>query len=153
MTKIATKAWRMAVVTSRFNADVTGSLKQGALKYLQEQGITVNDAHIFAAPGAFELPLIAQTLAKSGKFDGVVCLGCVTKNETAHFEFVSLGATMGLMQAALNTGVPIAFGVLTTYTDEQAKARSRADSNNKGIEAAAAVVETLETMARIKALQ
>ncbi len=151
MTKIATKAWRMAVVTSRFNEVVTGGLKQGALKYLSEQGITVDASQIFAAPGAFELPVIAQALAKSGKFDGVVCLGCVTKHETAHFEFVSLGATMGLMQAALNTGVPIAFGVLTTYTDEQAKARSRADANNKGIEAAAAVVETLEVLAKIKA--
>jgi 6,7-dimethyl-8-ribityllumazine synthase len=152
MTKIATKAWRMAVVTSRFNEDVTGGLKQGALKYLKEQGIPVEDAHMLTAPGAFELPLIAQTLAKSGKFDGVVCLGCVTKHETAHFEFVSLGATLGLLQAMLNTDVPIAFGVLTTYTDEQAKARSRADSNNKGIEAAAAVVETLEVMAKIKSL-
>lgn len=150
MTKIATEAWRMAVVTSRFNEEVTGGLKQGALNYLKEQGITVEDSHIFAAPGAFELPVIAQALAKSGKFDGVVCLGCVTKHETAHFEFVSLGATMGLMQAALNTGVPIAFGVLTTYTAEQAKARSRADANNKGIEAAAAVVETLEVLAKIK---
>jgi 6,7-dimethyl-8-ribityllumazine synthase len=144
--------WRMAVVTSRFNETVTNGLKQGALKYLKEQGITVDDAHMFSAPGAFEIPLIAQTLAKSGKFDGVVCLGCVTKHETAHFEFVSLGATMGLMQAILNTDVPIAFGILTTYTDEQAKARSSADANNKGIEAAAAVVETLETMAAIKAL-
>jgi 6,7-dimethyl-8-ribityllumazine synthase len=151
MTKIATRNWRMAVVTSRFNEEVTDGLKQGAMKYLKEQGITVDPAHMYAAPGAFELPVIAQALAKSGKFDGVVCLGCVTKHETAHFEFVSLGATMGLMQAALNTGVPIAFGVLTTYTEEQAKARSRADANNKGIEAAAAVVETLEVLAKIKA--
>jgi 6,7-dimethyl-8-ribityllumazine synthase len=150
MTKIATKAWRMAVVTSQFNEEVTGGLQQGALKYLKEQGIDVGPAQMFAAPGAFELPLIAQALAKSGKFDGVVCIGCVTKHETAHFEFVSLGATMGLMQAMLNTDVPIAFGVLTTYTDEQAKARSRADAGNKGIEAAAAVVQTLETIAKIK---
>jgi 6,7-dimethyl-8-ribityllumazine synthase len=149
--KIATRNWRMAVVTSHFNEEVTDGLKQGAMKYLKEQGIKVDPAHMYAAPGAFELPVIAQALAKSGRFDGVVCLGCVTKHETAHFEFVSLGATMGLMQAALNTGVPIAFGVLTTYTEEQAKARSRADANNKGIEAAAAVVETLEVLAKIKA--
>jgi 6,7-dimethyl-8-ribityllumazine synthase len=149
MTKIATRAWRMAVVTSRFNEEVTGGLKAGALKYLAEQAISVDASQIFAAPGAFELPIIAQALAKSGKYDGIVCLGCVTKNETAHFEFVSLGTTIGLMQASLNTGVPIAFGVLTTYTREQAKARSRADATNKGIEAAAAVVETLEVMAKI----
>lgn len=152
MSKIATKPWRMAVITSRFNEEVTGGLKQGALKYLKEQGITVSDDHIFSAPGAFELPLLAQTIAKTGKVDGVVCLGCVTKNETAHFEFVSLGTTIGFMQAMLKTDVPIAFGVLTTYTKEQAKARSRDDANNKGIEAAAAVVETLETIAKIKSL-
>jgi 6,7-dimethyl-8-ribityllumazine synthase len=150
MKKISTKPWRMAVVTSRFNEEVTGGLKQGALKYLKEQGIEVAPQHLFSAPGAFELPLIAQALAKSGKYDGVICIGCVTKHETAHFEFVSLGATMGLMQAMLNTDVPIAFGILTTYTDEQAKARSRADAGNKGIEAAAAVIETLETIAKIK---
>jgi 6,7-dimethyl-8-ribityllumazine synthase len=144
--------WRIALVVSRFNEAVTGGLKQGALKYLKEQMVTVDEKHIYSAPGAFEIPLIAQTLAKSGKFDGVVCLGCVTKHETAHFEFVSLGATMGLMQAILATDVPIAFGILTTYTDEQAKIRSSADANNKGIEAAAACIETLETMRAIRAI-
>ena len=151
MTKIATRNWKLAIVVSRFNATVTDSLKQGALNYLKEQGITVDPAHIFPAPGAYEIPLLASALAKTGKFDGVVCLGCVVKHETAHFEFVSLGATVGLMQATLDTGVPMAFGILTTYTNEQAAARSGNDANNKGIEAAAAVVESLETLAKIKA--
>jgi 6,7-dimethyl-8-ribityllumazine synthase len=150
MTKTATKPWRIALVVSRFNQEVTNGLKEGALKYLGEQGINVLSANILSAPGAFEIPLIAKALAKSGKYDGVVCLGCVTKHETAHFEFVSLGATMGLMQAILETEVPIAFGILTTYTDEQAKVRSGADANNKGIEAAAACIETLETLANIR---
>jgi 6,7-dimethyl-8-ribityllumazine synthase len=149
MTKIATKPWRVALVVSRFNQEVTNGLKEGAVKYLGEQGINVPSANILSAPGAFEIPLIAKALAKSGKFDGVICLGCVTKHETAHFEFVSLGATIGLMQAILETEVPIAFGILTTYTDEQAKARSGTDANNKGIEAAAACIETLETLAKI----
>lgn len=149
MTKITTKPWRIALVVSRFNREVTGGLKEGALKYLGEQGINIASENIYSAPGAFEIPLIAKALAKSNKYDGVVCLGCVTKHETAHFEFVSLGATMGLMQAILETEVPIAFGILTTYTDEQAKARSSADTNNKGIEAAAACIETLETLAKI----
>ena len=103
-----------------------------------------------SAPGAFEIPLLAQALARTGRVDGIICLGCVTKHETAHFEFVSLGATMGLMQAMLATGVPMAFGILTTYTDEQAAARSAEDANNKGIEAAAAVVSSLETLERFK---
>jgi 6,7-dimethyl-8-ribityllumazine synthase len=150
MAKIAIRKWRIALVVSRFNAEVTGGLKCGALAYLKEQGIFVADADVFSAPGAFEVPLLAKALAKTKRFDGVVCLGCVTKHETAHFEFVSLGATVGLMQAILDTEVPIAFGILTTYTDEQARARSADDANNKGIEAAAACVETLETLAKIK---
>jgi 6,7-dimethyl-8-ribityllumazine synthase len=149
MTKTATRPWRIALVVSRFNAGVTDGLKQGALKYLAAQDIAVAGADIYPAPGAFEIPLIAKALARSGKYDGVVCLGCVTKHETAHFEFVSLGATVGLMHAILDSEVPIAFGILTTYTDEQARARSAADANNKGIEAAAACIETLETLARI----
>ena len=150
MTKTATKSWRIAVVVSRFNQEVTGGLQRGALTYLKEQGIAVASADIYAAPGAFEIPLLAQSLARSGRYDGVVCLGCVIKGDTAHFEFISLGATMGLMQATLETEVPITFGIITTYTDEQAIARSRDDHHNKGREAAAACVESLEVLAIIR---
>lgn len=153
MSKVTTRPWRIALLVSQFNEGVTGGLKRGALQYLAEQGISVDSKHIFAAPGAFEIPLLAQSLAKSGKFDGIVCLACVTKNETAHFEFVSLGATTGLMQAMLQTNVPMAFGILTTYTAAQATARSDNDSNNRGIEAAAAVIDSLETMAKISQIQ
>ena len=146
------KNWRIAIVVSRFNEGVTGGLKQGALDYLAERGIGVDEADIFPAPGAFEIPLLAQALAESGKFDGVVCLGSVIKGDTAHFEFISLGTTMGLMQSMLATRVPLAFGIITTYTEEQAQARSRNDAHNKGREAAAACVEALETLARIKHL-
>ena len=144
------KNWRIAIVVSRFNEGVTGGLKQGALDYLAEHGIRVDEADMFPAPGAFEIPLLAQALAESGKFDGVVCLGCVIKGDTAHFEFISLGTTMGLMQSMLATRVPLAFGIITTYTEEQAQARSRNDAHNKGREAAAACIEALETLARIK---
>ena len=102
-------------------------------------------------PVAFEIPLLAQTLAKTGRYAGVICLGCVIKGDTAHFEFISLGAATGLMQATLATGVPITFGILTTYTDEQALIRSRDDAANKGREAAAACVEALATLDKIKA--
>ena len=102
------------------------------------------------SPGAFELPLIAQSLARTGRYAGIICLGCVIKGDTAHFEFISLGAATGLMQAALATGVPIAFGVLTTYTEAQAVNRSRDDAHNKGREAAAACVETLAVLETIK---
>jgi len=151
MTKIPSQKsdWRIAIIKSRFNEDVTGGLRNGALKLLGEHGITVKQDDMFDAPGAFELPLLAQSLAKSGRYQGVVCLGCVIKGDTAHFEFISLGATIGTMQAMLSTETPIAFGIITTYTDEQAEARSRDDAHNKGREAAAACVDTLETLQKM----
>ncbi|GBQ11189.1 6,7-dimethyl-8-ribityllumazine synthase [Swaminathania salitolerans] len=132
---------KLALLVSRFNTDVTHGLRDGALEWLGEHGI--RDVDVFDAPGAFELPLMAQSLAKTGVYEGIVCLGCVIKGDTAHFEFISLGATIGLMQAQLATETPISFGVLTTYTDEQAQVRSRKDVHNKGREASAACVETL----------
>lgn len=141
---------RIAIAVSRFNPEVTGGLLAGALKQLSEQGAPVRDEDIIEAPGAFELPLIAQTLARTGCYDGIVCLGCVIKGDTAHFEFISLGASQGLMTASLASQVPMSFGILTTYTDEQAQARSRDDHANKGREAAAACLSTVLTLRRIR---
>ncbi len=144
---------RVAIVRSRFNEEVTGGLLAGATNYLTEQRIPFEEsAQLFFAPGAYEMPLLAQALARSGKFDVVVCLGCVIKGDTAHFEFISLGATVGMTQATLATGVPITFGILTTYDAEQAKKRSSADSHNKGIEATAAGVEAWAELVRIQSL-
>ncbi len=145
-------ALRLAIVVSRFNETVTGGLRRGAEIWLAQQGISLTPQDVYEAPGAFEIPLIAQTLARSGRYDGVICLGCVIKGDTAHFEFISLGAATGLMQATLATEVPITFGILTTYTDEQALARSREDAHNKGIEAAAACVQALALLHRIRAI-
>jgi 6,7-dimethyl-8-ribityllumazine synthase len=141
---------RLAIVVSRFNEPVTSGLLRGAQAYLAEQSVTVPEADILAAPGAFEMPLIAQTLARTGRYDGVICLGCVIKGDTAHFEFISLGASIGLMTAGLATETPIAFGILTTYTDEQAEIRSADDAHNKGREAAAACLETALTLRAIR---
>lgn len=141
---------RLAVVVSRFNEAVTHALRDGALEWLAEHGITVADEDLFYAPGAYELPLLAQTLARTGRYEGVICLGCVIKGDTAHFEFISIGTALGLMQASLTTEVPLAFGVLTTFTDEQATVRSRPDEHNKGREAAAACVESLALIRKIK---
>jgi len=140
---------RFAIVVSRFNPDVTNGLLTGAKKFLAGKKIKVTDDDIFAAPGAFELPLIAKKLAAKKKYAGVICLGCVIKGDTMHFEFISLAATMGILQAGLETGKPITFGVLTTLTDEQATVRSRSDSHNKGIEAAAACWETASLLAAL----
>lgn len=140
---------RFAIVASRFNEEITSRLLAGALEYLREKDAEPTAQDIFHAPGAFEIPLIAQQLAKTGKFTGVICLGCVIKGDTAHFEFISLGATTGIMQAMLSTGIPISFGVLTTYTDEQAELRSRSGPHNKGREAAAACFETVQVLKRL----
>jgi 6,7-dimethyl-8-ribityllumazine synthase len=142
------KAPRLALVVSRFNEDVTGGLRGGALAFLKERGVPAPDA--FEAPGAFEIPLIAKKLAASRRYDGVICLGCVIKGDTAHFEFISLGATIGLIQASLETEVPVTFGILTTYDEEQAVLRSQDNAANKGREAAAACLDALETLRRIE---
>jgi len=142
---------RVALVVSRFNEDVTTGLQRGAESYLQRAGVSLSAEDVIAAPGVFEIPLIAQTLARTGRYDGVICLGCVIKGDTAHCEFISLAASTGLMQATLDTGAPITFGILTTYNDEQAEARSADDSHNKGIEAAAACVDSIEILRRIGA--
>jgi len=140
---------KFAVVVSRFNPEVTEGLLQGALAFLDEKKVAREQVRIFNAPGAFEIPLIAQKLAKSKKFAGVICLGCVIKGDTAHFEFISLGATLGIMQSALATETPISFGILTTYTDAQAESRSQPDAHNKGREAAAACYETAVVLQEI----
>lgn len=141
---------KFAIVKSKFNPDVTNGLLHGAKEFLASKKITVSDKDIFDAPGAFELPLIAKHLAKKKKYDGVICLGCVIKGDTMHFEFISLAATMGILQAGLETNKPITFGVLTTITDEQAVLRSRKNAENKGIEAAAACWESATLLKRLK---
>ncbi len=147
------KSPRVAIVVSEFNPDVTGGLRNGALEVCKEEGVLDKSIALFSAPGAFELPLLAKELALSKKFDAVVCLGCVIKGDTAHFEFISLGASIGIQQVSLETRVPVAFGILTTYTDEQAILRSRADSENKGREAALAAIKTFRLQQTIRSLR
>ncbi len=146
----------IGIVVSRFGAEYTEGLLAGAKMLLAERNIPADQVRVFYAPGSFEIPLIAQTLAKSGPYKGVICLGAVIKGETAHFEFISLGAAMGLQMASLATGVPITFGILTTYTDEQARTRSRlgpenAGHMNKGREAAAACLDAIATLESVHA--
>ncbi|NBU21548.1 6,7-dimethyl-8-ribityllumazine synthase [bacterium] len=144
---------RFAVVISQFNEEVCQGLLHGTREYLKEKGIHLQPEDLFSAPGAFEIPLIAQSLAETQRFDGVICLGCVIKGDTAHFEFISLGAAVGLMQSTLTTKTPITFGILTTYTDEQALVRSQPNPHNKGREAAAACFEAVQTLKKIEKLK
>ncbi len=138
---------RFAIVRSQFNETVTKGLERGAMEFLAEKGIGFSDVQLFEAPGAFEIPLMAQILAKTRKYAGIIALGCVIKGDTAHFEFISLGATVGLQMAMLATETPISFGILTTYTEEQAEIRSAKDAHNKGREAAAACYDTAKFIA------
>ena len=128
----------IAIVVSRYNEEVTRRLLRGALNALTERGIEEPD--VFWVPGALELPIIALSLAEKGGYDAIVCLGCVIRGDTFHFEVVAIQSAAGLMQVQLDTGVPITNGVLTTEDREQAQARS-GPKNNKGAEAALAAVE------------
>lgn len=143
---------RIAVVTSRYHSTIAAGLEAGVTEYLVgEAGLPAEDIEWIEAAGAFELPLIAQAAARTGRFAGVIALGCVLRGDTAHFDYVCDGAAGGLMQAQLATGVPMAFGVLTADTVQQARARARVgDAGNKGREAAAACwasIRTLRTLA------
>jgi 6,7-dimethyl-8-ribityllumazine synthase len=138
---------RIAVVVSRFNEDVTKRLLRGALGALEEHG--VQDPDVLWVPGSLELPVTALALAEKGGHDAIVCLGCVIRGETFHFEVVASQAAAGIMQVQLDTGVPIAFGVLTTEDKEQALARS-GPKNNKGAEAAEVAIEMANLMREVQ---
>jgi 6,7-dimethyl-8-ribityllumazine synthase len=133
--------FRFAVIASRFNETITSSLRDAAVAALKEAGATDTNVHVFSVPGAFEIPQAARAAAETGRFDAVVCLGCIIRGETPHFEYIASAVAHGLMTAAGETGIPMAFGVLTTDTMEQAAARSGAGHDNKGREAAAAAIE------------
>jgi 6,7-dimethyl-8-ribityllumazine synthase len=133
--------YRFAIIVSRFNASITGALSAGARAALIEAGASGSDIEEINVPGAFELPQAARCAAETGRFDAVICLGCVIRGATPHFEYISSAVTHGLMEAAGETGVPIAFGVLTTDTEAQAEERAGPGRDNKGWEAAAAGVE------------
>src|SRR6202165_3500926 len=137
----------VAVVVSRYNEDVSKRLLRGALGALVEHG--VEDPDVYWVPGSLELPVTALALAEKGGHDAIVCLGCVIRGETYHFEVVAGQAAAGLMQVQLDTGVPITFGVLTTEDKEQALARS-GPKNNKGAEAAEAATEMANLLREIQ---
>ncbi len=141
---------RLAVVVSRFNRAVTDNLLEGAREAAAARGIVLSEEQIFPVPGAFEVPIVAMAAARSGRFDAVVCLAAVIRGETPHFEYVSAEAASGVQRVALDTGVPVAFGVLTTDTVEQAMERAGGRVGNKGYEAVVTAVETLEQLERVR---
>jgi 6,7-dimethyl-8-ribityllumazine synthase len=144
--KLSSDGLRLGLVAGRFNSFVTDRLVEGALDAIVRTGGDPDSVRVYKVPGAFEVPLVAKRLAASGRFDGLVCLGAVIRGATPHFEYVAAEVSKGIAQVALETGVPVAFGVLTTDTLEQAIERAGSKAGNKGWEAAMAVVETINLL-------
>jgi 6,7-dimethyl-8-ribityllumazine synthase len=139
----------LAIVAARFNDAIVAALLQGAVSTWRARGGAESDLFIARVPGAFELPVVARRLIASGRYEAIVALGCVIRGDTPHFEFVAGECARGLQQASTDTGVPIAFGVLTLDSIAQAQARAGADSGNKGAEAMASALEMADLMARL----
>ncbi len=140
----------VGIVVSRFNADVTSRLLAGALAALEEAGVERARIDVLQVPGAFELPLGAMALAKTRRYACVVALGCVIRGETPHFDYVASEAASGLQLAALETGLPVSFGVLTCEDRAQAEARAGGTEGNKGAEAARSALEMADVFARLR---
>jgi 6,7-dimethyl-8-ribityllumazine synthase len=141
--------FRFALVVSKYNDFVTDRLQAGALAALAAAGVASDDITIVRVPGAFEIPLAAQRAAESAQYEAIVCLGCLIRGETPHFEYISSAVSLGLTTAASATGVPMAFGVLTTNSIEEALARAGDGPGNKGHEAAVAAIEMAEVVAQL----
>lgn len=148
--------YKIAIISSRFNTEITGNLIEGAKKSFLENGVAENNISLYLVPGAFEIPAVLEKICKKNselKFDGILTVGCVIKGETAHFEYISNSVSYSINLISSKYGIPTGFCVLTTYTDEQAEARSRLDvcnsETNKGYESAEAVLEMIDLMKQI----
>jgi 6,7-dimethyl-8-ribityllumazine synthase len=143
---------RIGLACAEFNGGITDRLLAGALDGLEESGCDLTKAVVAWVPGAFELPVVAQGMARSGAVDAVICLGAVIRGDTGHYEFVAGECASGLQRVQLDTGVPVVFGVLTTDTVDQALVRSADDRSNKGREAAETAVRTVTVLSSAAAL-
>jgi 6,7-dimethyl-8-ribityllumazine synthase len=143
-------AFRIAIVQSKYHDFVTDRLHTGAVAALAAAGIPSGEVTLVKVPGAFEIPFAARQAAETGHFDAIVCLGCLIRGETPHFEFIAAAVAHGLTDAAAATGVPMSFGVLTTNSVEEALERAGDGSSNKGWEAATAAIEMAALSVRLK---
>jgi len=140
---------KFAIVVSRFNDFITGKLLDGAVDALVRHGAKDEDIDVVKVPGAFEIPLAAKKVAQKGSYDAVICLGTVIRGATPHFDYVAAEVSKGVASASLDTGVPIAFGVLTTDTIEQAVERAGTKSGNKGFDAAVTAIEMAQVFKKL----
>lgn len=139
-----------AIVVSRFNSLISDRLLEGALDCILRHGGSSEQITIVRVPGSFEIPLVAHSLAKSGKYDAVICLGAIIRGATPHFDYVASEAAKGIAQASLSTSVPVIFGVLTTESIEQAVERAGTKAGNKGWDAALSAIEMADLMKQIR---
>lgn len=144
------KGLTFGIVVSRFNSFICERLLEGAIDALVRHGATETDITVARIPGAFEIPLAAKTMAASQKFDAVICLGAVIRGSTPHFEYVSSEVSKGVASVSLDSGIPVAFGVLTVDTIEQAVERAGTKAGNKGFEAAVTAIETVNVIKALK---
>ena len=147
-----TPGTRFALVVSSYHEFVTDRLREGAVRALEDAGVPAEAMTVVRVPGAFEIPATARRLAATGRFGAVICLGCVIRGETPHFEYISAAVANGLVDAASSTGVPVTFGVLTTNSAEEAIARAGDGPSNKGREAAGAALAMASVFAQLGGL-
>ena len=147
--KLTVEGQRFGLVVSRFNEFITSKLLSGAIDALTRHGCNDDDITSVRVPGAFDLPLVAKKLAESGQYDAIICLGCVIRGQTPHFDYVAGEAAKGIAQVALSTGVPVTFGVITADTLEQAVERAGAKAGNRGADAALSAIELANVVTQL----
>lgn len=147
--KLVAENLKIGIVASRFNEFITGKLLEGALDSFSRHGVAADAVDVAWVPGAFEIPLVAQKMASSGKYDAIVCLGAVIRGNTPHFDVVCAETSKGVAAVSLSTGKPVIFGVLTTDTIEQAIERAGTKAGNKGAEAATSAIEMVNLLRQI----
>jgi 6,7-dimethyl-8-ribityllumazine synthase len=147
--ELQAKGLKFGVIVSRFNDFITSKLLDGALDALRRHGADEKDIEVVKVPGSFEIPLVAKKLAAKGTYSAVICLGTVIRGATPHFEYVSAEVSKGIASASMETGIPIAFGIITSDTIEQAVERAGTKSGNKGWDAAITAIEMAQVMKKL----
>lgn len=148
---LAASELRIGIVVSRWNEFITKALLEGATDALRRQGANASSITVATVPGSFEIPVAAQAMAQSGKYDAIVALGCIIRGQTTHYDHIAAAVTSGISSIALATGIPVSFGVVTTESIEQAIERAGSKAGNKGAEAALVAVEMANLLKQIRA--
>ena len=148
--KLVAKGMRVGIVAARFNEFITSKLLSGALDGLVRHDVQEEDIHVAWVPGAFEIPLIASKMAKSGKYDAVICLGAVIRGSTSHYDYVCNEVSKGIAAVGLDSGIPVLFGVLTTENIEQAIERAGTKAGNKGYDCALSAIEMVDLLRQME---